>query len=79
MADAQISQLGPLFPKLSLLDGKTFDFAGLSDCDDYSAQDAGVLDEKLHRACTWLFRSKARLLPSKTWKDVLHSQENRQK
>ena len=44
-----------------------------------SAQDAGVRVEKLHRACTWFFRAKARLAPAKTWKDVLQSRENRQK
>ena len=57
MADAQISQSGPFFPKTGLLDAKSFDFAGRSDFDEkaavlYSAQDAGVRDENLHRACT---------------------------
>ena len=33
----------------------------------------------MHRACTWFSRAKARLSPAKTWKDVLHSRENRQK
>ena len=47
MADAQISQSGPIFSKISLLDKKSFDFAGHSDFDNeaavlYSAQDAGV-------------------------------------
>ena len=84
MADVQISQSGPLFPKISLLDAKCFDFARRADFDDeaavlYSAGDAGVLDENLHRAHTWFFRTKARLSPAKTWKDVMHSRENRQK
>ena len=57
MADEQISQSGPLFPKISLLDAKCFDFARRADFDDeaavlYSAQDARVRDENLHRACT---------------------------
>ena len=38
-----------------------------------------MLDENLHRAHTWFFRTKARLSPAKTWKDVMHSRENRQK
>ena len=84
MADAQISQSGPLFPNISLLDAKSFDFARWADFDDEAAalcsvQDAGVRDENLYRASTWFFRAKARLLPSKIWKDVLHSRENRQK
>ena len=44
-----------------------------------SAQDAGVQDENLNCACTWFFRAKARLSPSKTRKNVLHSRRNRQK
>ena len=34
MADAQISQSGPLFPNISLLDAKSFDFARWADFDD---------------------------------------------
>ena len=45
----------------------------------YSAKDAGVRDENLHRAFTWFLRAKAQLSPSKTWKDVLHSRQNSQK
>ena len=45
-----------------------FDMAPLADSDEeaaflVSAQDAGVLVENLHRACTWFFRAKARLAP----------------
>ena len=84
MADLQISQSGPLFLKNSLFDAKRFDFARQADFDDeaavlHSAQDAGVRDENLHPACTWFFRAKDRLEPAKTWKDVLHFRENRQK
>ena len=47
MADKQISQSGLLFPKISPLDTKLFDFARQADFDDEaavlnSAQDAGV-------------------------------------
>ena len=73
MTDVQISQSCPLFPKLSLLDAKSFDLARWGDFDD------GVRDENLHRACTWFFRARARLSPSKTCKDALHSRQNRQK
>ena len=64
MAGGQISQLGTLFQKISLVDAKCFDFARRADFDDqaailYSAQDAGARDENLHRACTWFFRAKA--------------------
>ena len=57
MADAQISESGPLFPKISILDAKCFDFARRADFDNeaavfYFADDAGVRDENLHRACT---------------------------
>ena len=43
MADEQISQPGPLSPKISLLDTKSFDFDRWADFDDevaalYSAQ-----------------------------------------
>ena len=72
MADAQTSQSGPLFPNISLLDAKSFDFARWADFDDeaavlYSAQDAGVRDENLYCACTRFFRAraKARLSRSK--------------
>ena len=34
MTDAQISQSGPLFPKISLLDAKCFDFARRANFDD---------------------------------------------
>ena len=50
----------------------------LLDLQIFSAQDAEVLNENLHGACTWFFHTKARLAPAKTWKDVLHSRENRQ-
>ena len=57
MAVAQISQSGPLFPKISPLDAKYFDFAWRADFDDEAvvlnfAQNAEVRDENLHRACT---------------------------
>ena len=84
MADVEISQSGTLSPKISLFDAKCFDFARLADFDDeaavvYFAQDGGVRDENLHRGCSWFFSAKALLSPAKTWKDVLHSRENRQK
>ena len=71
-------QSGPIFRKTSLFDAKCIEFAPLADYDDEvqvfdSAQNAGVLDENLHRACTWFFCAKARLAPAKTWRDVLHS------
>ena len=52
MADEQISQSGPLFPKISPLDAKLFDLARRADFDDEAAvlnsvQDAGVRDENL--------------------------------
>ena len=37
MADEQISHSDPLFPKISLLDAKCFDFAGQTDFDDEAA------------------------------------------
>ena len=57
MADVQISQSGPLFPKIGLLDAKSFDLSRRGNFDDEvtvlcSAKDAGVRDENLHRACT---------------------------
>ena len=70
MADKKISQSGPLFSKISVLDAKCSDFARRADFDDKaavlcSAQDAGVLDENLHCAHTWFFRAKALLSPAK--------------
>ena len=49
MADAKISQSGPLFPKTSPFAAKCFDLARRADFDDYavllnSAQDTGVRD-----------------------------------
>ena len=38
-------------------------------------REAGVREDKLHRACTWFFRAKARLEPDKSWKDVLDSRK----
>ena len=50
MADAQISQSGPLFPKISLLEAKCCNIARQAYFDDeiaflYSVKDAGVQDE----------------------------------
>ena len=64
MTDGQISQSGPLFPKISLLGAKCYDFDRRADFDYktvvlYSAQDARVLDGNLYRACTWFFQAIA--------------------
>ena len=84
MTDSQMSQLGTFFRKIRLFDATIFDMAPRADSDDEAAfldsdQDAGVLVEKLHSACTLFFCAKARLAPAKTWKDVLQFRGNRQK
>ena len=71
------SQIGPFFfesSNLTLL---------LVDSDDEAAvlppdQDAGVRDENMQCAHTWLVLAKARLAPAKSWKDVFDSRKKRQ-
>ena len=83
MEDLQVLQSGPFFWKISLLDATCFDFAPWVDYDDLaavldSAQNAALPDENLLSACTLFFSARAQLASAKTWKDVLHSQENSQ-
>ena len=74
MADSQMSQSGPLFPKIGQFEAICFDFAptgrfwwrgGPQAAVLDFVQDAGVRDENFNRACTLFCRSKARLAPAK--------------
>ena len=77
IAASETSQIGPFFfesSNLTLL---------LVDSDDEAAvlppdQDAGVRDENMQCAHTWLVLAKARLAPAKSWKDVFDSRKKRQ-
>ena len=87
MADAQISQSGPLFPKTSPLAAKCFDLARRADFDDEavvlnSAQDAGVLDRRavpVHGFSAPKLNCHLPKLGRMCCNEQLHSRENLQK
>ena len=75
----QMSQLCSFFRNF-FFDSQHVDLAPRANSREVAAllpldQEAGVLGDNLHRACTWFFRSKARLEPAKSCKDVLNSRK----
>ena len=87
MADSETSQFLN-FSNRSILCSQVASMRNIStlllvNSDDEAAilppdQDTGVRDENMQHAHTCFVPAKARLVPAKSWKDVLDSQNNRQ-